>query len=103
MSVMVPHYCYDLGFINIGGWSATAVVQVKIELNYAANVMLMDIYNYNTYCEGGYYTYYGGHATSSPVILNVPTSGLWKVVVDNGGADMGGIQAYVSTNTINTF
>ena len=101
--IMRPHYSYDLGMFTIGGWSATAAVHVIVHLNYAANVLLLDPYNYNNYCSGMPYSYYGGYAQSSPVTLSIPSSGIWTLVVDNGGDPMGNIQASVSTETINTF
>ena len=100
---MRPHYSYNLGMYTIGGWSATAAVRVIVHLNYAANVLLLDAYNYNNYRAGMPYSYYGGYAKSSPVTLSIPSSGVWTLVVDNGGDPMGNIQASVSTEKIDTF
>lgn len=52
----------------------------------AANVQLMDSSNFSTYKRGrGGHRYIGGHATKSPVRLQVPRSGHWHVAVDLGG------------------
>lgn len=97
---MIPHYSYPLGHIQILGFFGHAAVRVHVSLNYSANVFLVDEFNYSYYKEGQRYSYYGGHATTSPVILNVPKTGDWYLVVDNGGADMGNINCNVSVETI---
>ena len=97
---MIPHYSYSLGYVSILGWTGHAGVIVHVSLNYSANVFLVDDINYSNYKMGLPYTYYGGHATSSPVVLSVPRSGDWYVIVDNGGDDMGGINCSVSVQTI---
>lgn len=63
---------------------AGAVVQVNLQGS-AANVRLVDSSNFSAYKAGRRHTYYGGHATSSPVRLQVPRSGHWYVVIDYGG------------------
>ena len=94
---MIPHYDYDLGYISFGGWFQPAAVSAIVTLNYAANVMLLDDYNYRNYISGFNYSYYGGHTTSSPINLSIPTPGHWHLVVDNGGGDMDGIECHVHT------
>lgn len=56
----------------------------------SANVRLFDSANYNAFKSGRSATGYGGHATRSPVRLQVPNSGHWYVVVDYGGLPGGG-------------
>lgn len=52
----------------------------------AANVQLMDSSNFSSYRAGrGGYRYTGGHATRSPVRLQIPRSGHWHIAVDMGG------------------
>jgi hypothetical protein len=58
---------------------------IKVELKNQANVKLVDSLNYNNYRNGRKYTYYGGRAVKSPVILNPPYSGHWHLVIDLGG------------------
>jgi hypothetical protein len=57
----------------------------EVTLDRAANVLLMDSSNYDSYKQGRKYRYYGGYATKSPVRLSVPKHGHWHVVVDLGG------------------
>ena len=70
------------------------VVRVDLEGN-AANVLLLDSANYNAYQRGGRYTYRGGYATRSPVLLTVPHAGRWHVVIDLGGG-RGNVRAAVA-------
>lgn len=51
----------------------------------ASDVFLVDDANLRKLERGESYTYYGGHATASPVRLAVPSSGTWNVVVIPGG------------------
>ncbi len=52
----------------------------------AANVMLLDDINFNNYKAGRQFRYYGGHYTMSPVLIVVPSTGHWNLVIDLGGA-----------------
>lgn len=70
---------YDLGYMRGG-----EVVEVTLSGN-AANVRLMDSSNFQNYRSSRSHRYYGGHATRSPVRLQVPGSGHWHVTVDMGG------------------
>lgn len=70
---------YDLGHLSGG-----EIVEVTLSGN-AANVRLMDSSNFQSYRAGRQHRYHGGHATRSPVRLQVPRSGRWHVVVDLGG------------------
>jgi hypothetical protein len=58
-----------------------------VTLEHRANVLLMDEPNFQRYRDEGEFTYSGGEARHSPVILEVPSAGQWHVVVDLGGAD----------------
>lgn len=97
---MIPHYSYPLGYIQILGFLGHAAVRVHVTLNYAANVFLVNDINYSSYKDGLPYSYYGGYATSSPVVLSIPSTGNWYLIVDNGGDSMSGIFCSVSTETI---
>lgn len=71
---------YDLGYMQGG-----EIVIVTLSGN-AANVQLMDSSNFASYKAGrGGYRYTGGHATRSPVRLQIPRSGHWHIAVDMGG------------------
>ena len=70
---------HDLGNLDGG-----TVVVVTLEGN-AANVRLMDSSNFNNYRAGRRHRFYGGHATKSPVRLQVPHTSHWHVAVDFGG------------------
>ncbi len=70
---------YDLGHRKAG-----EIVQVNLS-GAAANVQLMDSSNFSSYRTGRRYRYTGGHATRSPVRLQIPHSGHWHVAIDLGG------------------
>lgn len=70
---------YDLGYLKGG-----EIVEVTLSGS-AANVRLLDSSNFQSYRSGRRHTYYGGHATRSPVRLQVPRAGHWHVTVDLGG------------------
>ncbi len=74
----------NFNYWDLGQQSAGAIVQVTLNGN-AANVRLFDSSNYSAFKTGHRATGYGGHATRSPVRLQVPHSGHWYVVVDYGG------------------
>jgi len=60
--------------------------RVKVTLSgNAANVRLMDSSNYSSYKKGRGHRYTGGLVKKSPVVLGVPSSGHWYVVVDMQG------------------
>lgn len=89
------HDHYDLGYqMPIG-----ETIIVEVELNYSANVYLMDNDNYDLYTEGDDFEYYGGRATQSPYRIKIPHSDFWHLVVDNGDEDMTGIISTVHTRT----
>lgn len=80
---------FDLGARDRGN-----VVRVTLSGN-AANIMLLDDVNLSRYRSGRAFEYFGGHATRSPVLLTVPRTGHWTVIVDLGGAG-GHVQASVA-------
>lgn len=59
--------------------------RVQVELDGQANVLLVDDVNFSLYKEGRSFTYFGGWATRSPVLLSPPHQGRWNVVIDLGG------------------
>lgn len=71
-------------YYDLGHHSGGEVVEVTLDGN-AANVRLMDSANYSSFKNGSQHRYFGGHATRSPVRLQIPNSGHWYVVVDFGG------------------
>lgn len=70
---------HDLRTLSVG-----QVVSVSLSGN-AANIKLMDTYNFNNYKNGRRHTYYGGYVTSSQTRLKVPSTGQWHLTVDLGG------------------
>lgn len=70
---------YELGHLNQG-----SVVLVALSGS-AANVRLMDGPNLSGYRSGGQHRYVGGLASTSPVRLQVPHTGMWHVTVDLQG------------------
>jgi hypothetical protein len=70
---------YDLGQRTRG-----EIVEVTLR-GTAANVRLMDSSNFSSFRAGRRHTYIGGHATRSPVRLQIPRTGRWHVTVDLGG------------------
>jgi hypothetical protein len=67
--------------LSVGYQHAGACVSVTLEGS-ASDVFLVDRHNLSKLERGGQdFTYYGGHATSSPVQLAVPSAGDWTAVV----------------------
>lgn len=60
------------------------VVQVYLTGN-AANVLVMDDSNFQSFKSGQAYRYYGGYYARSPAIINPPSPGRWNVVINLGG------------------
>lgn len=69
---------------NLGYRSGGEIVEVTLSGN-AANVRLMDSSNFQSFRAGRRHRFYGGHAKSSPVRLQIPHSGNWHVAIDLGG------------------
>ena len=77
-------YVMNFTHWDLGQQPKGAIVQVTLSGN-AANVRLVDSSNLRAFKSGRRHTYYGGHATRSPVRLAVPRTGHWHVVIDFGG------------------
>ena len=56
-------------------------LSVKVELQTAADVFLVDSTNYRKMNSGQRFTYYGGHYTQTPVNISVNGSGRWYLIV----------------------
>ena len=72
-----------MNFLNYEVTTGPASV-IEVTLSLAANVLVMDESNYQSFRSGSAHRYYGGYYTQSPVIIRVP-SGRWHVVVHLGG------------------
>lgn len=69
---------------DLGQRKSGEIIEVTLAGN-AANVQLMDNSNFLNYRSRRQYRYQGGHATRSPVRLQIPHSGHWHVAIDLGG------------------
>ena len=69
---------YDLGQVKSG-----SIVEVTLE--YAANVRIMDSFNFSSYKRGDRCRFIGGYVTKSPYKASIPNSGHWYVAIDLGG------------------
>jgi hypothetical protein len=58
---------------------------IEVNLSNAANVLVMDESNFQSFRSGRSHRYHGGLYNQSPVIIRVP-AGRWHVVVHVGGA-----------------
>lgn len=63
----------------------SATQSVRVTLDKAANVRLLDDANFSSYQRGEKHSYVGGHMTKSPVVLKPPHAGRWHLVIDLGG------------------
>ena len=70
---------------------------VLVELENAANVILLDDSNFSAFRRGGRYQYYGGYYKRTPVRLVPPRESRWHVVVHLGGYP-GHVRASMSLN-----
>jgi hypothetical protein len=70
---------------------------VQVELDHAANVILLDDINFSAFRRGGRYHYFGGYYKHTPVRLVSPHEGCWHVVVHLGGFT-GHVNASMSLN-----
>lgn len=64
---------------------STGSLSVRVELNHAADVFLVDSTNYRRYQSGQRFTYFGGHYTQTPVNISVQGVGRWYLIVRGGG------------------
>jgi hypothetical protein len=58
---------------------------LKVHFNQPTKVIVLDDYNYKKYKTHVTYAYWGGELEKSPYIFEVPSTGLWHVVVERGG------------------
>ena len=59
-----------------------STLTVRVELQHAADVFLVDRINYQHYKSGRRFKYFGGHQTSSPVTISVQGAGRWYLIVN---------------------
>jgi len=59
---------------------------IEVTLDKQANVLLLDDANFSIYQRGGRFSYLGGLAKKSPLVLTPPHPGHWNVVIDRGGS-----------------
>ena len=73
-----------MDFFHWSGWlgSDEAIV---VTLDHAANVQLLDDWNFTSYRNKRGFQYLGGYYRESPVVLRPPHSGRWHVAIDLGG------------------
>lgn len=60
-------------------------LSVEVQLNYAADVFLVDEINYQRYCSNKQFEYFGGHFKKTPVRISVKGTGRWYLIVKGGG------------------
>lgn len=70
---------------------------VRVELDHAANVIMLDDINFSAFRRGSRYRYFGGYYKQTPVRLVPPHEGSWHVVVHLGG-HAGRVNASMSLN-----
>lgn len=63
--------------------NAGTTIEVTLQ-GVESDVFLVDNSNLSSFKRGGRFTYHGGHYKKSLVLLVVPTSGTWTVVVIPG-------------------
>lgn len=71
----IPYYDNPMGRLS-----------VTVDLQYSADVYLVDQANFNHYQQGTDFEYFGGHYTESPVTITVSGAGRWYLIVDDGGS-----------------
>ena len=77
---------------DLGHRTGGEIVEITLSGN-AANVLLMDSTNFNSYRNGRQYRYIGGLARKSLVRLQIPSSGHWYVAVDRQGLQEARVQS----------
>lgn len=60
---------------------SNGTLSVIVNLDYAADVFLVDSNNFRKYQRGESFKYHGGHYTSSPVRITVSGIGRWHLIV----------------------
>ncbi len=71
--------------IQIPYAESNGFLSVEVQLKYAADVFLVDRTNYQRYCSGQNFKYFGGHFTKTPVRISVKGAGRWYLIVRGGG------------------
>ncbi len=71
-------------YYDLGQRSRGQIVEVHLSGN-PANVRLMDSSNFSSYKSGRQHRFYGGHYTTSPIQIPIPSSGRWYITIDFGG------------------
>lgn len=60
---------------------------VRVELQHAADVYLLDQANFDAKQRGRDFNYFGGHYSKTPVTIGVSGAGRWFLIVDNGSGE----------------
>ena len=69
--------------------------KLRVTVDGAANVLLLDDKDFDSYTDGKPYHYYGGWVTKSPVELVAPADGRWNLVIDVAEEKEKGVAAKV--------
>lgn len=72
-------------FLNYEVWTNVGDIIQVILTGSAANVLLLDDVNFDSYRRRQPFQYYGGYYDRSPVVLKSPYPSKWHVVIDTGG------------------
>ncbi|MEK0177031.1 DUF1883 domain-containing protein [Tetragenococcus halophilus] len=60
-------------------------LSVRVELQHASDVFLVDSANFRKMKSGKKFSYFGGHYTQTPVNISVDKPGRWYLIVRGGG------------------
>lgn len=71
--------------VNVPYADSTGYLSVEVQLNYAADVFLMDSTNFRRYQAGQSFEYFGGNYTRTPMHISVKGSGRWYLIVGGCG------------------
>jgi hypothetical protein len=72
-------------FIHYAFGAASAGDGIKVVIDRPANVFLVDDDGYAAFKGGAKFNYWGGQAKGGPMVLKIPRSGSWHLVIDLGG------------------
>jgi hypothetical protein len=73
-------------YIHYAFKSAAAGDGVKVNIDRQANVFLCDDDGFAAFKSGNRFNYWGGQAKGGPMVLKIPRSGSWHLVIDLGGS-----------------
>jgi len=73
-------------FIHYSFKKASAGDGVKVVIDRPANVFLCDDEGFAAFRGGAKFNYWGGQAKGGQLVLKVPRTGSWHLVIDLGGA-----------------